>query len=82
MFLDTQATVEFTRGNVQEAIHLEQEALNLLKDATPRKRKDYEESMAKFKAGLPARTQSPGKGTEAGTEGTQGHSGTKQATGK
>jgi hypothetical protein len=63
-------------GNVQEAIHLEQQALDLMKDATPKQRKDYEESMAKFKAG-----QSVSRG-EAKSGAESGSSGNKQATGK
>jgi tetratricopeptide (TPR) repeat protein len=53
MYLDTYATVEFTRGNVEEAIRLEQHALDLLKDAAPKERKVYEETMAKFRTALP-----------------------------
>jgi tetratricopeptide (TPR) repeat protein len=51
-YLDTYATVEFARGSVEKAVALEQQALDLLKDASPKTRKSYEESMAKFKAGL------------------------------
>ncbi len=51
MYLDTQATVEFERGNAKEAIALEEKALGLLKEATPKERKGYEETLAKFKAG-------------------------------
>lgn len=50
-YLDTQATVEFTRGNAKQAIALEQQALDLVKDAPAKTRKPYEDSMAKFKAG-------------------------------
>lgn len=50
MYLDTQATVEFGRGNVTEAITLEEKALGLVKDAPPKERKEYEETLAKFKA--------------------------------
>ena len=50
-YLDTYAMVEYTRGNVAKAIDLEQQALELLKDAPAKTRKPYEETMAKFKAG-------------------------------
>jgi len=53
-YLDTYATVEFARGNVEKAVTLEQQAMDLLKDAPPKTRKPYEESMAKFKAGSTA----------------------------
>jgi thioredoxin-related protein len=48
-YLDTQATVEFKRGDVAGAVTLEQTALNLLKD--PKKRKPYEAALEKFRAG-------------------------------
>jgi thioredoxin-like negative regulator of GroEL len=51
MYLDTQATVEFNRGNVAKAISLEETALGLLKDAPEKTRKEYESTLAKFKAG-------------------------------
>jgi thioredoxin-related protein len=51
MYLDTEATVEYTRGDVNRAISLEEEALGLLKSATPKERKTYEDTLAKFKAG-------------------------------
>ena len=51
MYLDTYATVEFKRGNVAEAIRLEQRALDLMKDASPGSRKTYEETLAKFRSG-------------------------------
>jgi thioredoxin-related protein len=51
MYMDTQATVEFERGNAKEAIAIEEKALGLLKDATPKERKGYEETLARFKAG-------------------------------
>jgi thioredoxin-related protein/Flp pilus assembly protein TadD len=50
MYLDTQAAVEFGLGHMDEAIALEQQALDLIKDEPPAKRKDYEAAMAKFKA--------------------------------
>ncbi len=50
-YLDTHATVEFARGNAKQAITLEQQALDLLKDAPAKTRKPYEDAMAKFKAG-------------------------------
>jgi len=50
-YLDTQAMVEFTRGDAKQAISLEQQALDLLKDAPAKTRKSYEDSMAKFRAG-------------------------------
>jgi tetratricopeptide (TPR) repeat protein len=51
MLLDTQATVEFERGNTKEAIALEEKALSYLKNATPKERKEYEASLEKFKSG-------------------------------
>jgi thioredoxin-related protein len=54
MYLDTQATVEFTRGNSAKAIAMEEEALKLLKNAPEKMRKEYEETLAKFKAGAAA----------------------------
>jgi len=51
MYLDTQATVEFKRGNAQRAIQLEEQALSNLKNATPKERKEYEDTLEKFKAG-------------------------------
>jgi len=51
MFLDTQATVEFERGNPGAAVVLEQKALGLLGGASDEVRKPYEETLAKFKAG-------------------------------
>jgi tetratricopeptide (TPR) repeat protein len=51
MFLDTQATVAFKRGESDKAIALEQQALALLKDAPEKTRKQYEETLARFKAG-------------------------------
>jgi thioredoxin-related protein len=50
MYLDTQATVEFGRGNIKEAITLEEHALGMLKHAPAKERKEYEETLAKFKA--------------------------------
>lgn len=57
-YLDTQATVEFVRGNVEEAIRLEQQAMDILKTVPGAKMKEYEESMTKFRAG---RKQQPVK---------------------
>jgi thioredoxin-related protein len=54
MYLDTQATVEFNRGNVTQAIAIEEQALGLLKNAPEKTRKDYETTLAKFKAGTAA----------------------------
>ncbi len=54
MYLDTQATVEFNRGNSAKAISMEEEALGLLKNAPEKTRKDYEETLARFKAGTSA----------------------------
>lgn len=51
MYIDTYAHVEFKRGNVREAIGKEQEALDLLKESSPKERKPYEEALARFKAG-------------------------------
>lgn len=56
MFLDTQATVEFNRGNAAQAVSLEEQALGLLKNAPEKTRKDYETTLAKFKAGTTAAT--------------------------
>ncbi|HET6272218.1 MAG TPA: thioredoxin fold domain-containing protein [Bacteroidota bacterium] len=50
-YLDTYATVEFARGNVDEAIRLEQQAIDILKNVPGAKMKEYEASMAKFKTG-------------------------------
>lgn len=55
-FLDTQATVEFGRGNVDDAIRIEQEALDLLKNVPDAKKKDYLEAMAKFRAAKESKT--------------------------
>ena len=49
-YIDTYATVEFARGNTEEAIALEQQALDILKNVPGAKLNDYEKSMAKFKA--------------------------------
>lgn len=54
MYLDTQATVEFNRGNSAKAISMEEEALGLLKNAPEKTRKEYEETLARFKAGTSA----------------------------
>jgi thioredoxin-related protein len=54
MYLDTQATVEFNRGNASQAIAIEEQALGLLKNAPEKTRKEYESSLAKFKAGTSA----------------------------
>jgi len=51
MFLDTQATVEFERGDTSKAIALEEKAVGLLAGAPEKERKPYEETLAKFKAG-------------------------------
>lgn len=58
MYLDTQANVEFARGNIERAIALEERALNLLADAPAKARKEYEETLAKFRD---ARKASSGK---------------------
>jgi len=50
-YLDTYATVEFARGNVDEAIRLQQQAIDILKNVPGAKMKEYEASMARFKAG-------------------------------
>jgi thioredoxin 1 len=52
-FLDTQATVEFRRGNVADAVSLEQAALDLMSNAPAKKRKPFEASLEKFKSGIP-----------------------------
>lgn len=49
-FIDTYATVEFARGNTNQAIDLEQHALDILKTVPGAKLAEYEKSMAKFKA--------------------------------
>ena len=49
-YLDTYATVEFARGYTDEAIRLEQQALDILKNVPGAKLKEYDEAMAKFKA--------------------------------
>jgi thioredoxin-related protein len=54
MYLDTQATVEFSRGNVSQAVALEEQAVGLLKNAPEKTRKEYEDTLAKFKAGTAA----------------------------
>ncbi len=54
MFLDTQAAVEFNRGNASRAISIEEQALGLLKNAPEKTRKEYEETLARFKAGTTA----------------------------
>ncbi len=54
MYLDTQATVEFTRGNASRAVSLEEQALALLKNAPEKTRKEYEGTLARFKAGTAA----------------------------
>jgi thioredoxin-related protein len=50
-FLDTYATVEFTKGNTDKAIALEQQALDILKTVPDAKLAEYQKSMAKFKMG-------------------------------
>lgn len=50
-YLDTYATVEFARGKTEQAIDLEQQALDILKHVPGAKLAEYEKSMAKFKAG-------------------------------
>jgi len=50
MFLDTQATVEFKRGNVEKALTLEEKAVGLIGGLPEKARKPYEESLAKFKS--------------------------------
>jgi thioredoxin-related protein len=54
MYLDTQATVEFNRGNAPQAIAMEEQALGLLKNAPEKTRKEYEATLAKFKTGTTA----------------------------
>ena len=54
MYLDTQATVEFNRGNAAQATTLEEQALGLLKNAPEKTRKEYEATLARFKAGTAA----------------------------
>jgi thioredoxin len=56
MYLDTQATVEFVRGNIHQAVALEEKALGLLTDAPAKTRKDYEDTLAKFKAAQKAQS--------------------------
>ncbi len=47
-FLDTYATVQFARGMTGEAVTLERQALELLKDATPAERSEFEATLKKF----------------------------------
>ena len=55
-YLDTYATVKFAQGKTDEAIALEQQAMDLLRTVPNAKKKPFEESMAKFRA---ATTTSP-----------------------
>lgn len=56
-YIDTQATAVFGLGKIEDAIRLEEQALTLMKDAPPKDRKTYEDTLAKFKA---ARTPASG----------------------
>ena len=50
-FLDTYATVEFARGNAEQAITLEQQALDTIKKVPGAELTEYEKTLEKFKAG-------------------------------
>jgi Tfp pilus assembly protein PilF len=50
MYLDTEAAAEFALDHRDRAIVLEEEALGLLKNASPKERKTYEEALARYKA--------------------------------
>jgi tetratricopeptide (TPR) repeat protein len=50
-YLDTYATVEFARGNTENAVTLEQQALDLAKTIPNAKLTEYEKTLAKFKNG-------------------------------
>ncbi len=54
MFLDTQATIEFERGNTDRAITLEEKALGLIAGLPEKARKPYEDTLSKFKTAKPA----------------------------
>ncbi len=49
-YIDTYATVRFVQGDVDEAISLEQNAIDLLRSVPNVKMKPFEETMMKFKA--------------------------------
>ena len=51
-YLDTYAHVKFAQGKTDQAIALEEQALELAKNVPGEKMKPYEESMAKFRAAL------------------------------
>ncbi|HUI63959.1 MAG TPA: thioredoxin family protein [Bacteroidota bacterium] len=48
-YLDTEAAVKFAMGKRADAVRLESEALQLVKDAPAKDRKPYEEALARFK---------------------------------
>jgi tetratricopeptide (TPR) repeat protein len=50
-YMDTYATVEFVRGNVDKAIELEQNALAIVKRIPGAKTGEYDKALARFKAG-------------------------------
>ena len=54
-YIDTYAAVEFARGNTDQAITLEQQALDIVKTVPGANPKEYEKAMEKFKAGKKAR---------------------------
>jgi thioredoxin 1 len=49
-YLDTYATVQFKLGKIDDAISLEEQALQLLKNSPPKSRREYEETLARFTA--------------------------------
>ena len=51
-YLDTYATVKFAQGSIDEAVTLEQQAIDLLKNVPNASMTPNEESMAKFRAAL------------------------------
>jgi thioredoxin-related protein len=53
-YMDTYAMVEFVRGNVDKAIELEQQALEMVRKIPGAKTTEYEKTLAKIKAGKKA----------------------------
>ncbi|MBM2840419.1 MAG: thiol:disulfide interchange protein [Bacteroidetes bacterium] len=50
-YMDTYAMVEFVRGNVDRALELEQQAIEMVKKIPGAKTTEYEKTLAKIKAG-------------------------------
>ena len=48
MYLDTQAAVAFAAGKIDEAVTLERRALDLMKNASEKEKKGYEEALKKY----------------------------------